>query len=72
MHRTLYLTLIAAKIGLWPLQLLYYFTAQCLTGALSSLEALISKHKLGCRAPFDRVTTQWLAAKCQALGLKME
>ncbi|EDO45924.1 predicted protein [Nematostella vectensis] len=44
---------------------------QTLLQSLESLEKLITKHRLQSQVRYDKVTTDWLAAKCEAMCLKI-
>lgn len=39
--------------------------------SLQTLEKLIADHRLQSQAKYDRVTTEWLTAKCDAMCLKV-
>ena len=39
--------------------------------SLQTLEKLITDHRLQSQAKHDRVTAEWLAAKCEAMSLKV-
>ena len=40
--------------------------------SLQTLERLITEHRLQSQAKHDRVTAEWLTAKCDAMCLKVK
>ncbi|KAK3726769.1 hypothetical protein QZH41_010411 [Actinostola sp. cb2023] len=45
---------------------------KALLQCLKALEQLISKHRLQAQMEYDKITTNWLAAKCDAMCLKIK
>lgn len=39
--------------------------------SIQTLEKLITEHRLQSQGKYDRVTAEWLAAKCDAMCLKV-
>ena len=49
----------------------FFVKCQVLMQSLQTLEKLITDHRLQSQGKYDRVTAEWLAAKCEAMCLKV-
>ena len=49
----------------------FFVKCQVLMQSLQTLEKLITDHRLQSQGKYDRVTVEWLAAKCEAMCLKV-